>query len=94
MFINIKFVFYELILHHLFQVGTFSAKMSQSVNDVLHKVEPVKFVLYPDVERCGNGSFFYISPYMYIPVGATIGQPMDQPGISMKAKNYVFIFRK
>src|SRR5664280_676383 len=87
-------MFDELILHHLFQVGPFSAQIRQSVNNVLHQVEPVKFVLYPDVEGCGNRSFFYISPDMYIPVSPAVSQPMNQPRISMKAKNDVFIFRK
>src|SRR5664280_1446797 len=91
-FINIYLMFDELILHHLFQIGPFSAQMRQSVNNVLHQVEPVKFVFYPDVERRGNRSFFYISPDMYIPVSSAVCQPVNQPWISMESKNYVFVF--
>src|SRR5664280_1075651 len=77
-------MFYQLILHHLFQVGSFSAQMRQSVNNVLNQVEPVKFVLYSDVECRSDSAFFNVTPDMYIPVGAAVGQTMNQPWISMK----------
>src|SRR5664279_1285350 len=87
-------MFYQLILHHLFQVGSFSAQMRQSVNNVLNQVEPVKFVLYSDVECRSDSAFFNVTPDMYIPVGAAVGQTMNQPWISMKTKNYMFVYRK
>ena len=36
--------------------------------------------------------FFLVAPHVEIAVGPSIGQPVDQPGISMESKDDVFVF--
>jgi len=68
--------------------------MRQSIDDILHQVEAIQVVLHPNVKGCCDRALFYISPHMQIAVGPAVGQPVDQPGVPVKPKNDVFVFRE
>ncbi len=90
--VDVFLVLDELVPHHLFQVGTLGTQVRQAINHVFHQVEPIQVVLHSHVKGCRDGALFLIAPDVEIAVGATVGQPVDQPWISMKTKDDVFIF--
>ena len=92
MLVDVVLVLDELVLHQLFQVSPLGAKVRQPIDHVLDKVEPVQIVLNSHVKGGRDGALFLVAPDMEVAVGAPVGQPVDEPWISMKAKDDVLIF--
>ena len=92
MLIDVDFVLDELVLHQLLQVGPFGSQIRHPIHHVLHQMKPVQFVLHPYVERRRDRAFFLVASDMQVPIGPTIGQPVDQPRIAVKAEDDVLIF--
>ena len=56
-------------------------------------MKAVEVVQHCHVERSGNGAFFLIAADVYVVVvGTAVGQPVDQPWITMKGENDRLIF--
>ena len=53
--------------------------------------KPVQFVLHPDIEGGRDRSLFLVAPDVEVPVGPAVGQPVDQPRVTMKAEDDVLI---
>ena len=66
--------------------------MRQPIDHVLHQVEPVQVVLHPHVEGRRDGALFLVAPDVQVAVGPAVGQPVDQPWVSMEAKDDVLVF--
>ena len=94
MFVDVLLVLDEFVLHLLLQVGALGAQMRQAIDDILHQVEAIQVVLHPYVKGCCDRALFLVSPHVQIAVGPAIGQPVDQPGVSVKAKYDVLVFRE
>ena len=76
----------------LLQVGPLGAQMRQAIDHVLHQMKAVQVVLHAHVEGGRDGPFFLVAPHVEVAVGPAVGQPVDEPGISMETKDDVFIF--
>ncbi len=94
MLVDVMLVLDELVLHHLLQIGPLGAQVRQAIDHVLHEVESVQVVLHPHVEGRRDGAFFLVAADVQVAVGAAVGQPVDQPGIPMEAKDDVLVFRE
>ena len=92
--IDVMLVLDELVLHHLLQIGPLGTQLRQPIDHVLHQMKPVQVVLYPHVEGRCNRALFLVAPDVQVAVGPAVGQPVDQPGVSMKAKDDVLVFRE
>ena len=92
--VDVLLVLDELVLHHLLQVGPLGAQLRQAIDHVLHQVEPVQVVLHPHVKGRRDRALFLVAPDVQVAVGPAVGQPVDQPGVSMKAKDDVLVFRE
>ena len=57
-------------------------------------MKAIQVILHPHIKSCSNRSFFLVATDVEIAIGAAIGQPVDQPGVSMKAKDDVLVFRE
>ena len=82
----------ELVLHHLLQVVPLGSQLRQPINHVLHQMKAVQVVLHPHVEGRRDGALFLVAADVQVAVGAAVGQPVDQPGVSMEGKDDVLIF--
>ena len=94
MLVDILLVLDELVLHRLLQVVPFGAQLRQAIHHVLHQVEPVQLVLHPDVKGRRDRALFHVAADVEVTVGPAVGQPVDQPGVSMEAKDDVLVFRE
>jgi len=92
MFIDIVFVFDELIAHDLFEIVAFGSDMRHSVDDVQYEVETIDLILYAHIEGRGNGAFFLVAANVHVVVGAAVGQAVDQPGIAVESEDDMFVF--
>ncbi len=92
MLVDVMLVLDEFVLHHLLQIGALGTQMRQPIDHVLHQMKSVQVILHPHIKSRSNCAFFLITTDMKVMVGPAVGQPMDQPRISMKAKNNVLIF--
>ena len=94
MLVDVKFVLNKLVPRDLLQIGALATQMRQTVHDVLYQMEAVKIVLHPHIEGRSDRAFFLVPVDMNIPVGPAIGQPVHQPGISVKAEDDLFVLCK
>ena len=76
----------------LLQIGPLGTQMRQAIDHVLHQMEPVQVVLHPHVEGRRDRALFLVAPDVEVAVGPAVGQPVDQPGVAMKAKDDVLVF--
>ena len=76
----------------LLQVGPLGAQMRQPIHHVLHQMEPVQVVLHPHVKGRRDRALFLVAPDVQVAVGPAVGQPVDQPGVAMEAKDDVLVF--
>ena len=90
-FIDIVFVFDELILDDLFEIVPFGAYMRHPVDDVQYQVKAVNLILYAHVEGRGDGAFFLVAADVHVMVAAAVGEAVDQPGITVKGEDNVFV---
>ena len=82
----------ELVLHLLLQVSALRTKVRQPIHHIMHQVEPVQVVLHPDVKGRRDGALLLIAADVQVAVGPAVGQPVDQPGVSMEAKEDGLVF--
>jgi len=66
----------------------------KAIHHIHHQVEPVQIVLHPHVKGRCDRALFYIAAHVQIAVGAAVGQPVDQPRVTMKGKDDVLVFGK
>src|ERR1035437_8978724 len=71
MFINVLFMFDELVPNQLLESGTSDTQLWQPVYHILYQVKPVKIIQNCHVEVSCNGAFFLIAPDMHIFVIST-----------------------
>src|SRR6185503_4789655 len=89
---NVFFMFDEFITDALLEISGLGSELRQAINGVGEQVKPVEMVFDRHVKRGGRGSFFLVTAHVQVPVvSAPIGQPMNQPGITMKSENDRFI---
>ena len=55
-------------------------------------MKAVEVILHTYVESRRDRALFFVPPDMQVAIGATISQPVDQPGVSVKAKNDGLVF--
>ena len=89
--IDVLLMLDEFVLHLLLQIISFYIYLRQAIDDILYKMKPVQFVLYSHVERGCYCALFYISPYMQVLVGSTIGQAVYQPRVAVEGKDDVLV---
>ena len=85
MLVDIVLVLDELVPHRLLQIGALAAGLGQVVDDVLHEMEAVEFVLHAHVEGGGDRAFLLVAAHVKIAVRPSVGQAMDQRGIAVGA---------
>src|SRR6266702_2422585 len=86
-FVDIAFMIDELVAEGLLYVGRSCAEARHPVDDVSHQMEPVEIVQDHHVERCRRCPLFLVTAYVKISVvRPTIGQSMDEPGITVVSK--------
>jgi len=90
-FIDIVFVFDELIADDLFEIVAFGADMGHSIDDVLYQVEAIDLILDAHVEGRGDGALFLVAADVHMVVGPAVGQSMNQPGIAVKGEYDVLV---
>ena len=66
--------------------------MRQPIDHILHQMEPVQIVLHSHVKGRCDRALFLVASDVQVAIGPAVGQPVDQPWISMKAKDDVFVF--
>ena len=76
-FVDVLIVLDELVMHHLLQVCPLGAQLRQAIHHVLHQMEPVQFVLYPDVKSRRDRTLFDVASDVQIAVGPAVSQPVD-----------------
>src|SRR5271166_4525487 len=82
--VDVTLVLDEFVSHHLLQIRAFAPQMGQFVHDVLHQMKAIDLVLHAHVKRGGDCALFLVTPNMKVPVGSTVGQSMDERGISVE----------
>ena len=66
----------------------FSPACGNAVNDVHYEVEAVQIVQHRHVERRGDGALFLVAANVdVVVVGAAVGEPVDQPRVSMEGED-------
>ena len=92
MLVDVLLMLDELVLHHLLQIGSLGTQMRQPIDHVLHEMKPVQVVLHSQVKGCRDGTLFFVASHVEVAVGPAVGQPVDQPWVSVKTKDDVLIF--
>ena len=78
----------QAIAHKLLEVGGLVAQRGSAIHYILDQMKTVQIVAYRHIEWCRRATFLFVAPHMQIRVvGATIGQPVDQPGIAVVGKD-------
>ena len=57
-------------------------------------MEPIQLVLHPHVEGRRDRAFLDVAPDVQVAVGSPVGQPVDEPGVSVEAEDDVLVFRE
>src|SRR5664280_1614222 len=57
-------------------------------------MKAVQVVLHSYVKSRRDGALFLVAADMEVAVGPAVGQPVNQPRVSMKAKDNVLVFRE
>ena len=76
------------ILHLLAEPARLIGEARHAVNDVDDEMEAVEIVEHHHVERRGRGAFLLVAADVEVGVvGSSVGEPMDQPGVSVVRKD-------
>src|ERR1700677_1190797 len=92
--IDVMLVLDEFVLHLLFKVGAPGTQVWQAIDDVLHEMKAVEVILHPHVEGGGDGALFLVAADVQVAVGSAVGQPVNEPRVTMKAKDDVLVARE
>ena len=88
MSIDVLLVLDQLVLELLLQIDALVAGLRQTVDGIHHEMEAVQFVQHRHVERRGDGAFFLVAAHVdVVVIGASVGQPVDQPRVGMKGED-------
>ena len=88
-FLDVLLVLDELVLEPLLQVDALVAGLRQAVDGIHHEVEAVQIVQHRHIKGCGDSAFFFVATDMDIVViSSSVGQPVDQPRVSMEGEDY------
>ena len=61
----------KLVAHLLVEVSATVSKLRKILDSILNKVETVYVVLYAYIERCGDGTFFFVAANVHETVVVT-----------------------
>jgi len=87
-FFDVLLVLDKLVLELLLQVDALVAGPRQAIDGVHHEMEAVQIVQHRHIEGRGDGTLLLVAADMDVGVvGATVGQPVDQPWVGMEGKD-------
>ena len=85
---DVLLVFDQLDMQALLGERGHVAQARHAVEHVHGQVIAVDLIHHGHVKRCGGGAFFLVSAHVQVGViGTPIGQPVDQPGISVEGED-------
>src|SRR4051794_33921113 len=77
------------VFHVLPQRSEPAAEAGHPIDDVHHQMKSVEVVEHHHVERCRRGALFLVTAYVnVVMIGARVGQPMDEPWITVVGENH------
>ena len=94
MLVDVLLMLNEFVLNHLLQIGSFVSQLRQPIDHILHQMKAIQIILDSYVKSRRNRPLFFIASDVEVAIGPAIRQPVDEPGVSMKAKDDVFVFRE
>ena len=78
----------QVVAHLPFGVRADALKHGDALDDIHHQMKTVEVVQYNHVEWCRRRSFFLVTAHVYVVmIGSTIGQTMNQPGVTVKGED-------
>ena len=92
MLVDVLLVLDALVPHLLLQIVALGSQIWKAIDYVFHQVETVEIVLDPHVEGRRDRALFLVASHVQISVRSAVSQSVNQPRISMKAKDDVFVF--
>src|SRR5689334_23399158 len=79
----------------LLEIGCTGSELWQPIDDILNEMKAIELVQNDHVEWGRGRSLFLVSSDMQIfVVGSPVGQPVDQPGISVECEDDRFVLRE
>jgi len=88
MLVDVLFVLDELIAEDLFKVPTDPLQLGHAIDCVSGEVKAVEVVHHRHIERRAGCTFFFVASNMQVVVVVTaIGQPVNQPRVSVICKD-------
>src|SRR5262245_50008068 len=85
--VDIFLVVDQRVADRLFGIGRSRPQLRNAVNHITHQMEAVEIVTHTHVEGGGGCPLFLVPAHMQIlMVGAPVGEPVNQPGVSVKCK--------
>lgn len=85
----------DLILHLLFDVRTGDLQPGHPVDDINDQIKAINLVAHSQIQRCVDLVHFLVPAHMHVMmVRASVGQPVDQPGVAVEVEDHRFIERK
>src|SRR2546429_8844781 len=92
---DVLLVFDEFVADGLLGVGSLGTKLRHAVNHVRDEMKAVEVVHHHHVKRSRGRAFFFVTAHVEGPVvGAAIGEPMNQPGITVIGEDDRFVGRE
>jgi len=90
-FIDVAPVRVELVRELLLEIGPLGPCLRQAIDGIHHQMETIHVVHDRHVEGRRDRALFLVAPDVEVAVRPAVGQPVDQPGITMEAKDDVFV---
>src|SRR5688572_13865841 len=88
-FANILLVFEPLIAHQLFDVRATPLEFWHAVNDIHNQMKAIQIVQDDHIEWCSSRTLLLVSAHVEVSVVCPpVSQPVDQPGVAVKRKDY------
>ena len=78
----------------LLEIGPLGTRLGQAIDRIHHQVEAVQVVHDRHVEGRRDRALFLVAPDVQVAVGPAVGQPVDQPGVSVEGEDDVLVFRE
>ena len=92
-FSNVLRVLDKFVLKLLLEIDALVAGLWQAIDGVHDEVEAVQIIEHRHIERRGDRTFFFVAADVQVlMVGATVGESVDQPGISVEREDDRFVF--
>src|SRR5579863_2625088 len=88
MFVSVVLALDLHIAQHFFGMSARHFQPGHSVDNVDGQAKTIDLVLNSQIERRVDVPFFFVTTYMQVlVVGTSVGQAMDQPGITVEVEN-------